>query len=53
LSYVWSGGPSGLEKMCRGFLAARVEDDKIREMAGYPTRESATKAAKRFAAQRR
>ncbi len=58
---IWSGEgayviklkwrPTGNEGNLERFQALRIQDDKIIEIAGYPTLRGATRIAKRFAAQ--
>jgi hypothetical protein len=58
---VWSGTgahvvrlewrPTGTGADLERFQTMRIQDDKIIEIAGYPTLKAAMKTAKRFAAQ--
>ena len=43
--------PTGNGADLERFQAMRIQDDKIIEIAGYPSLKAATRTAKRFAAQ--
>jgi hypothetical protein len=43
--------PTGNGADLARFPAMRIQDDKIIEIAGYPSLKAATRTAKRFAAQ--
>ena len=43
--------PTGDGADLERFQAMRIQDDKIIEIAGYPSLKAATRTAKRFAAQ--